>query len=168
MKQLLGLGIIIFVVSVLTVGSASAGGWAVTTLDSVPRAIANETVDIGFTIRQHGVTTVNPDGEVGIAFRSKGGQEHFFAAAPVGETGHYVAEVTFPDEGTWTWMVRQGWFSEQVLGPIDIAPAEGLTAAEGYRWPRWIRFGLPTLALLFGAGAIHDSGRVRRRRALAA
>lgn len=168
MKQLLVLGVAVLIVTVFAAGSVSAGGWAVTTLDSVPAATANQTVEVGFTIRQHGVTPVNPEGEVGIVFRSSAGDEQFFVAEAVGETGHYVAEVTFPEDGTWTWAVRQGWFSEQALGTIDLAVSGSSTTAGDYRWPAWIRYGLPALALLFGAGAILDVGWARRRRALVA
>lgn len=69
MKQLISL-VLTFVVVLFAAGPISAGGWAVTTLDSTPAATANQTVEVGFTIRQHGVTPVNPDGDVGIVFRS--------------------------------------------------------------------------------------------------
>lgn len=163
MKLLLSLMVPLVVVMVAA-GSASAGGWAVTTLDSVPEATANQTVDVGFTIRQHGVTPVNPDGEVGIVLRSDNGSELFFPAEPAGPVGHYVAEVNFPEAGSWTWAVRQGWFAEQILGPIEVASGSASTAeASGYRWPDLVRFGLPVLALLFGAAAVVDLVSQRRR-----
>ncbi|MGB5759319.1 MAG: hypothetical protein WBM50_20565 [Acidimicrobiales bacterium] len=163
MKQLI-LGLVALTVVVLTPGPASAGGWAVTTLDSVPEAAAGQTVDIGFTIRQHGVTPVNPDGEVGIVFRSTAGEEQFHAAEPMGDVGHYRAEVTFPDVGTWLWAVRQGWFAEQTLGIVELAPRSGSSVAGDYRWPVWARLGLPALALVFAAGAVLDVTRDRGRR----
>ncbi|MEO8162945.1 MAG: hypothetical protein ABI590_04110, partial [Ilumatobacteraceae bacterium] len=55
------------VVCVLGVGSlATAGGWAVSTLDEVPVPIAGEPIDVGFTIRQHGITPVDISENVGI------------------------------------------------------------------------------------------------------
>ena len=157
------------VVVMFAAGAASAGGWAVTTLDEVPTPTANQTVDVGFTIRQHGVTPVNPDGEVGIVLRADNGSELFFPAEPTGPAGHYVAEVNFPEAGSWTWAVRQGWFAEQILGPIEVASGPARTAeASGYRWPGLVRFGLPVLALLFGAAAVVDLVSARGRRGLAA
>lgn len=166
MKQLISL-VLTFVVVLFAAGPVAAGGWAVTTLDSIPAATANQTVEIGFTIRQHGVTPVNPDGDVGIVFRSANGEEHFFDAEPVGPVGHYVTEVTFPDTGSWTWAVRQGWFAEQALGPIELASSKAVSASGDYRWPGWVRVGLPALAVLFAAAAIFDLTSQRRRRIVA-
>lgn len=161
------IGVVTFVVVMLTAGPAAAGSWAVTTLDSVPAAASGETVEIGFTIRQHGVTPVNPDGspdrDVGIVLRSEGGEEWFFAAEPSVEVGHYIAEVTYPDDGTWSWAVRQGWFGEQELGVLELVPRSIEPAVGGYRWPIVVRLGLPVLALLLAAGAAVDLYRGRRR-----
>ncbi len=168
MKLLLSL-MVSLVVVVVAASSASAGGWAVATLDSVPEPTAKQTVDVGFTIRQHGVTPVNPDGEVGIVLRSGTGSELFFPAEPAGPDGHYVAEVNFPEAGSWTWAVRQGWFPEQILGPIEVASGSATAAeASGYRWSDLARLGLPVLGLLFGAAAVVDHISQRRRRVLAA
>lgn len=166
MKQsLVGLvALVALVLLVFTAGPASAGGWAVTTLDSVPAPTAGENVEIGFTIRQHGVTPVNPEGDVGVVFHSQTGGEQFFAAEPLGDVGHYVAEVTFPDDGTWSWAVRQGWFADQALGIVELAPRSDLPAAGGYRWPVVVRVGLPALALVLAASAALDLSRDRRRR----
>lgn len=161
MKQLI-VGIGVLVVVVLASGPAAAGGWAVTTLDSVPASMAGETVEVGFTIRQHGVTPVNPEGDVGVVFRSETGGEQFFAAEPVGDVGHYVAVVTFPADGTWSWAVRQGWFADQALGVLELAPRSDLLVAGGYRWPAWVRYGLPVLALMLAVGAVFDL-RLHRR-----
>jgi hypothetical protein len=166
MKQLVSMAMALIVV-VLAAGPVSAGGWAVTTLDSIPAAAANQKVEVGFTIRQHGVTPVNPDGDVGIVFRSSSGQERFFAAEAVGPVGHYVAEVTFPDPGAWTWAVRQGWFADQALGTLELASRRAVAPSGDYRWPGWIRVGLPTLAVLFGAAAMFEFTSQRRRRVVA-
>lgn len=160
MKQLI-LGVVALIVVVFAAGPVLAGGWAVTTLDSVPAATAGQTVEIGFTIRQHGVTPVDPGGEVGIVLRSMGGEERFFAAESAGEVGHYVVELTFPDDGTWSWAVRQGWFAEQALGTVELGPSSDSAAAGGYGWPGWIRVGLPALALALGVGAALDATRNR-------
>lgn len=40
-----------------------------------------------------------------------------------------MTEVTFPDAGSWTWAVRQGWFAEQALGPIELASSQVVSAS---------------------------------------
>lgn len=161
MKQLV-VGSLVLVVVVTLAGRASAGAWAVTTLDSVPSPTAGETVQIGFTIRQHGVTPVHPEGDVGIVFRSPTERDRFFAAEPTGEVGRYVVEVAFPDDGAWSWAVRQGWFAEQALGAVELAQRSARSVAGGYRWPAPVRLGVPALALVLAAGAVVDVVRGRR------
>lgn len=168
MKRIM-LGAVLSIVALLAVaGPAAAGGWAVSTLDSVPVAEPGATVEVGFTIRQHGVTPINPDGAVGIVLRSAtGAEEFFFAAEPVGAVGHYVAEVTFPDDGTWSWAVRQGWFADQELGDLELAPVSAPSAATAaHRGPAWLRYGLPVLAIVLAAGAgrelVRNGQRPRR------
>jgi hypothetical protein len=99
---------------------AGAGGWAVSSLDATPAPVAGEEVQVGFTVRQHGVRPVNPEGEVGIEVRSGSGAVTEFPARPAGPTGHYVADVTFPEEGRFTWHILQGWFQPMDLGTIDV------------------------------------------------
>ena len=119
--------------SLLFAAPAFAGGWAVTTLDQLPPDIrATQTYSIGYTIRQHGVTPVNveqmggtteiqvtaPDGAK--TLRYKGAQE--------GATGHYVATVIFPYQGSWTWRVTQGPFQPQGLGTASVLAPVGADA----------------------------------------
>lgn len=156
MRQLI-VGIATFLTLMVVAGPALAGGWAVSTLDSVPTPVAGQTVKIGFTIRQHGATPVEPGGDVGIVLLSPTHGERFFPAEPAGQVGHFVAEVTFPDGGTWTWAIRQGWFGEQALGVIEPTPSP-------YRGSGWVRLGLPVLAVALAVGAIADTARHRRRR----
>jgi hypothetical protein len=117
---------------------AFAGGWAVTTLDQLPPEFhAGQTYDIGYTIRQHGVTPVNvesalgsggtteiqilgPDGHVSLSFRG----------LQTGPTGHYVASVRFPTEGKWNWQVTQGPFAPQQLSTVDVLAAGGAASAQ--------------------------------------
>jgi hypothetical protein len=108
---------------------ALAGGWAITTLDAVPRDMqAGETYRIGFLMRQHGVEPIR-DGQPRIVIRMDG-QEHSFRAVAEGAPGHYVAEVAFPREGEWTWAVDQAPFPMyQALGPIVIRTAAAVEAA---------------------------------------
>jgi hypothetical protein len=140
--------------------AVDAGGWAVTTLDPMAAAPApGEPVDVGFTIRQHGVTPVAVDGVRIMVTDASGGTEAF-AARPEGTTGHYVAAVTFPVAGAYRWSVVQGWFGPQDLGTIDVQPTATPADAGVQRWPLAWRVGLPVVAVALALAAILD----RRRR----
>ncbi len=114
-------------------GTALAGGWAVTTLDTLPAEIhAGQTYAIGWTIRQHGQTPVNVASLGGtteiVATAPKGSTTVSFPGKQDGPTGHYVGNVTFPTDGAWTWKVTQGPFEAQSLGSIVVLAA-GATGA---------------------------------------
>jgi hypothetical protein len=118
-----------FAVVGLAVGSALAGGWAVTTLDPLPATLeAGRTYRIGYTIRQHGQTPFDAAKFGGtteiVAWTGDMSQHLRFPGRPDGEVGHYVAEVRLPTAGKWTWQVTQGPFQPQQLGEIAVrAPA---------------------------------------------
>ena len=114
--------------SLLLAAPAAAGGWAATTLDERPGGfVAGDTYQIGYTIRQHGQTPVNVEelgGTTEIRITSpQSGKTIAFQGVREGATGHYVAKVTFPSEGKWTWEVTQGPFEPQPLGSISVKPA---------------------------------------------
>ena len=122
----------IAVLALSPAGSALAGGWAVSTLDPMPPLEPGSDVEIGFTVRQHGVTPVDlgkfSGAAVGIELTTADGERQLFAARPRGPVGHYVAAVTVPAAGTYRWQVLQGAFGAQDLGSIQIG---GGTAATG-------------------------------------
>jgi hypothetical protein len=149
------------------VGStASAGGWAVSTLDEVPAPAPGETVTVGFTIRQHGVTPVNID-DVAVEVMGPSGAIEVFVARQEGAVGHYVADVVFGEQGVHNWAIRQGWFANQELGTIDTS-ADASTAGGGgggtSSTTQFLRYGMPTLALALGGYAAIDAFSSRRRR----
>lgn len=109
-------------------GAAAAGGWATTTLDGAPDARPGETQEVGFTILQHGRTPVAVD-DVAVIVRDEEHDQEWPAVAE-GKVGHYVAEVTFPAEGDYTWAVRQGWFGDYELGPLQVG-GDGASAGTG-------------------------------------
>jgi hypothetical protein len=118
---------------------AAAGGWAVSTLDAPPGQLsAGDDHQIGFTIRQHGVTPVNmgPDeGAVGIRMVGGSGETFTFLAEQQGAVGHYVATVNLPTPGSWTWEVLQGWFEPQSLGSVDVTKGGAPAAASAGQTP---------------------------------
>jgi hypothetical protein len=145
-----------------------AGGWAMTSLDPFEPPAAGQPITIGFTILQHGQTPVDvPD--VGIRLSGQGQKSEFFPAASDGpdRIGHYTATVLFPSQGTFTWVVEQGWFGPQELGQITIeggAPASG--AGSSWAQPAALRFGLPLVVVACIGVIIGHSARGRRRVAL--
>jgi hypothetical protein len=150
----------------LSVTPASAGGWAVSTVDALPVPRAGMPVDVGFTIRQHGVRPVNVD-DVGIELREGNGRTTFLPAEQQGAVGHYVARVVFPTDGGYRWAIRQGWFGAYDLGAIDVGRREavaGAGASGGHRWSAPTRAGLLALAGLLTAVTIGDLVAARRRR----
>jgi hypothetical protein len=145
---------------------AAAGGWAVASLDGAPSAVAGEPTEVGFTILQHGETPVNLSGEVGIEIVHRDGTTEFFPAVNDG-FGHYVATVTFPDEGSYAWDVHMDWFGAQHIGRIDVAASDGESSSSAWGTARW---GLLAATLALATVAIADTavGRRRRRQVAAA
>jgi hypothetical protein len=107
---------------------AFAGGWAVTTLDSLPATIqAGQTYRVGYTIRQHGVM---PFTQAAPAIHiSLGNRQLTFKGTSEGAPGHYVSNVEFPDGGEWTWSVDQAPFAVQQLGTLKVAASEPVRPA---------------------------------------
>lgn len=114
------------VILLVSAAPAWAGGWAVTSFENAPdEFVAGETYALRYTILQHGVNPIDIE-ETSVVLRSTSGTAtETFVAAPTGDPGRYVAEVTIPAEGTWTWEVTQGWFAPQPLGLMEIAGPPG-------------------------------------------
>ena len=134
MRRLSILGLLLVGVLGLAMPAAFAGGWAITSLDELPGEFrAGEPYQLGYTILQHGKTPV--DGvETHITVRNTvTGETLTFAGEPDGKPGHYVAEVTFPAGGGWSWSVNQGAFAVHELGEVTVAAASVAvaTAATG-------------------------------------
>ena len=146
--------------------TASAGGWAVASLDAVPAPAAGESTDVGFTVLQHGETPVL-DADVGIELVLADGSTQFFAAVADGVPGHYVATVTFPETpGSYEWNARMGWFGSHELGSVEVAAPTASTdgsASSGSIWPdvRWL---VLAASIVLGVIAVVDTVVTRRRR----
>jgi hypothetical protein len=136
-----------------------AGGWAVTTLDPMEMPAPGDQVDVGFTIRQHGVTPVAVS-DVSILVTDASGATETFAAHPDGTTGHYVAPVTFPAAGSYRWSVVQGWFGPQDLGTVRVQPLAAPVDPGVGRWPLVWRVVLPLVAVVLVLAAFVDRRRV--------
>jgi hypothetical protein len=163
-KLLVGLGVS-FGLLLLLAPAASAGGWAVSTLDSMTTPAAGVPTDVGFTIRQHGVTPVDL-ADVAIAVTGPSGETRVYPAQRDGDLGHYVATVTF-EEGQSTWEIRQGFFEPQSLGTITVAgeaSGPGMVESSSYRWPGVARGLVPLAAIALATVAITDAIVSRRRK----
>lgn len=165
--SLFGAALVSAVFAIFAALPAHAGGWAVTTLDPLPMITAGQTIDVGFTIRQHGVRPAVLDSGVAIiTIRIDDSTKKLtrFNATPQGSPGHYIAKVRFPAAGAFEWSVDQGWFTDQELGTITIrvAPAESLPDTRSRIYPAYIRFGLATVSTSLGALLL---GRMISRRA---
>jgi hypothetical protein len=93
----------------LSAGAVSAGGWATIKADTAnpPNPNAGEPFTFGFTVLQHGVTPagwVNTPTFLGI--NGATGQRVEAKAVAEGADGHFVATVTLPSAGYWTWQVE--------------------------------------------------------------
>jgi hypothetical protein len=163
-KPLVGLGLS-FVLLLLLAPAALAGGWAVSTIDPMATPTAGAPIDIGFTIRQHGMTPVDL-ADVAIAVTGPSGEITVYPAHRDGDVGHYVATVTFA-EGQSTWEIRQGFFEPQDLGTITVASdasSPSVVESSSYRWPGLARGLVPLAAVALATVAITDAIVSRRRK----
>jgi hypothetical protein len=163
MRRRLSLGFVLMVAMLLLASPAFAGGWAVITLDSLPRDVrAGQSMRVGFVIRQHGSELVNTDWE-GRALKpiltarkqadssgSAGGTLILVAAhssvqakgemiraeaRQEGAKGHFVVDVVFPSAGTWAWEIAAPPFTIQGKQRGDAAMFEPLVVAPAVRAP---------------------------------
>ena len=139
---------VLVVLAMLALASpALAGGWAMVTLDSLPREVrAGESLQLGFMVLQHGKTPTNKDldgnplkpvltaiKQGGAATTQAKGAETIRAEArQQGPTGHYVVDLAFPSDGTWAWQIALPTYYVQdspsgqnaaIFAPISVLPA---------------------------------------------
>ena len=98
--------VLVFVMMLLWVVPAGAGGWVSITLDALPGpATAGEPLTISFMVRQHGQTPTDwAEPEIHIRSLATGENAMFFAE-PTSKLGQYSAQVIFPEEGEFEWYV---------------------------------------------------------------
>jgi YtkA-like protein len=156
----------------LMASAVLAGGYAIANLDSTPQPRAGEATTLGFTVLQHGVTPVT-SGDVSVMARNSATGETIAAKVVAeGKPGHYVATLTFPSAGTWSWEITlerlqmQSKFPPLTVLPASAAPAPAAPAATepapGGIPAQAIAGGAVLAALLLGAGYLF----LRRRPAV--
>ncbi len=151
-----------FTVLISISAPAAAGGWAVGSLDAIPSPAAGESIEVGFTILQHGVTPADLADDVGIEIIGTDGTLDYFAAAQDETIGHYTASVTFPTTaGDYEWNIRMGWFGPQELGSLSVTsgndPATMTTA-----WPT-VRWMMVAFTVVLAAVAVSSLATSRRK-----
>jgi hypothetical protein len=112
----------------LTLTSAQAGGWATIVADSTnpPQPNAGEKFTFGFTVLQHGVTPAGWVGATFVGINTTTGARVEAKATNQGADGHFVATVTLPSAGSWTWQVELNeLIVETTPQPLVVATANG-------------------------------------------
>jgi hypothetical protein len=123
------LALAVLAAAVLT-PAAGAGGWATAGLSSLPPGglEPNQAWPVDVTVLQHGQTPVSGVVPV-ITVRDDGGNPvGRFEAAPTDKLGTYHAVVRFPDEGTYTYEVydgfdRYGGAQTHTFEAVEIGPS---------------------------------------------
>jgi hypothetical protein len=135
-------------------------------MDELPGEFrAGETYQLGYTILQHGKTPVE-GAETEITARNPAtGETLRFAGRADGKPGHYVAEVTFPEGGAWSWSVTQGEFAVHELGELSVAsaPAVAVAASATTSLPIWGLVLAAATAIALGVFASQLVVVIRRR-----
>lgn len=124
--------------TLILAGAALAGGWANAVMDEPPSDPPNagEAITIGFTLLQHDVTPVNDPAPTVTVRNSATGEQLSVTATREGASGHWVAVITFPSEGTWRYevthdlLVGMKGFNPVTIGTAaPAAPASTATSA---------------------------------------
>ena len=124
--------------TLILAGSALAGGWANAVMDDPPSdpPSAGEPITIGFTLLQHGITPVNDPAPTVTIRNAATDEEISVTATQEGASGHWVAVITFPTEGTWRYevthdlIVGMNGFNPVTVGSAaPAAPASTATSA---------------------------------------
>ena len=112
--------------------AALAGGWATVEVAAPPGGIdPGEPWRVTMVVKQHGITPLD-DARPSLLIDNGRGETRQFFAEHAGRPGTYVAEVTFPSEGTWRTRVFDGWTDAT---PHRMAPIEVPTTGAVVRDP---------------------------------
>ena len=107
---------------VIGAASAAAGGWATIVPDAGdPPPVAGKESVIGFTVMQHGATPAGGVNPIVIASNTTTGEQLQIKATDQGAEGHYIAAITLPSGGYWTWRVECEL--EVTTAPLSLAVA---------------------------------------------
>jgi hypothetical protein len=118
MRKLLGM----LVAALVVAPAAVAGGWATVGVSPMPAEDGSDWNAV-LMIKQHGRTPL--DGvQPAITISNSGtGETRTFAATPTGTPGQYRAKVSFPSDGTWTYVINDGFSRTHTFAPVTIGAA---------------------------------------------
>lgn len=138
--------------------AAAAGGWATVSLSSTPPPGLgpDEEWPVDVTVLQHGRTPLAGVTPIVTVRDGDGKSVGRFTARPTGETGVYRAVVRFPDSGTYSYEVFDGFTQYSQAKTHTFASVE--IGAAGSPFPT-AAAGIASLLALAGAAAVV----VRRR-----
>ena len=124
------LGATVFLLAV-SVSGVSAGGWATIAADpSNGQPTEGEETTIGFTVLQHGQTPAGWESPTLVATESTSGARIEATATGQGADGHFVAAITIPRAGYWTWHVElRDLLVESTPVPLAVALPDGTMPA---------------------------------------
>ena len=98
--------IVVLAAFLLLAVPALAGGWATVRLDEPPGDLpTGQPWHFGFMVLQHDVTPNSDVTPVVRAIHLESGNEITATAEQEGPTGHFVAELTLPQAGEWSWAI---------------------------------------------------------------
>lgn len=112
-------------------GPAAAGGWAeiVADVDTEP-PIAGEPITLGFTVLQHGRTAAPWETPTVHLRNLATGDTIEVVGVNDRSDGHFVATVTVPEAGYWSWQVTlQDLIAEQPAHTLAVRTASGALPA---------------------------------------
>lgn len=118
----------------LIAAPAMAGGWAEIKVDAQTDPappVEGEPIVVGFTVLQHGQTPAGWEQPTVHVTDTTSGERLDVAATPSGPDGHFVATVTVPASGFWTWSVslRDLIVESPVATPLTVYAADGTAPA---------------------------------------
>jgi hypothetical protein len=116
----------------LAATTAIAGGWADIKVDAgaTTKPDAGKTLELGFTVLQHGVTPAGWVHPTVTITNVATGEHHDVAPTASGADGHFVATVTFPSAGYWTWSVSMPeLLVDSVPVTMEVRTASGTVPA---------------------------------------
>lgn len=109
-----------------------AGGWATVRLDEPPGELPpGEPWQFGFMVLQHDVTPTSEVAPVVRAVHLESGDEVSATAEQEGPIGHFVAELTLPLAGEWSWTITPDPFAETSFPALIVSTQPAGDAAMG-------------------------------------
>ena len=109
-----------------------AGGWATVRLDEPPADLRpGQPWRFGFMVLQHDVTPNSDVTPVVRAIHLETGDDVTATAVQEGQTGHFVAELTLPLSGEWSWTITPEPFAETAFPALMVSGQQAGDASAG-------------------------------------